>query len=70
MNKEWLDYLMAAAFDADLEYSGEVRLDARRAASETVIASLSHLGLIQAEGDDGRTAATDGSTYRTSRAGA
>ena len=43
---------MAAAFDADLEYSGEVRLDARRAASETVIAPLSHLGLIQAEGDD------------------
>ena len=52
MVKEWLDSLVAAGFDVDLESTGDARVDAQRVATETVIAPLAHLGLIQAHGDD------------------
>lgn len=57
MNINWLESLRASNFDADLEATGNGNsgVDARLAASETVIAPLAHLGLIRAQGDDAQT---------------
>ena len=52
MVNDWLETLRAKGFDADFESTGNPGGDAQRAANETVIAPLSHLGLIQVQGDD------------------
>jgi folate-binding protein YgfZ len=55
MDNDLLESLHASGFDADLESTGNPGIDAQCAASTTVIAPLSHLGLILAQGDDALT---------------
>ena len=52
MANDWLDSLPLSGFDADLESAGNPLDDARRTATETIVAPLAHLGLIQAQGED------------------
>ncbi len=52
MDNDLLESLHASGFDADMESAGNPGVDAQRAANETVIAPLAHLGLIHAQGDD------------------
>ncbi|MFY9327916.1 MAG: folate-binding protein YgfZ [Georgfuchsia sp.] len=52
MDNDWLESLHASGFDLDMESTGDLILDARHAVDATIIAPLSHLGLIKARGDD------------------
>lgn len=52
MVNDWLESLRTTGFDADFESTGNPGVDAQRVANGTVIAPLSHLGIIQVQGDD------------------
>ena len=52
---QWLETLAAAGFAADMNSTADAVADARRAAAETVIAPLDHLGLLRAEGPEAAT---------------
>ncbi len=52
MIDEWLNSMRATGFDVDLESSGNPLGDVQSVRSDTIIAPLVHLGLIQAQGED------------------
>jgi hypothetical protein len=52
MNSDWLEALQRAGLNGSMETAGDIEAEVRAAAGQTIMAPLTHLGLIEAQGED------------------